>query len=368
MSTQLHDDLAFMRQALLLAERGRGAVEPNPLVGAIVVRDGRVVGTGWHQRFGGPHAEVLALAEAGAAARGSTVYVSLEPCCHQGKTPPCTDALLKAGVRRVVAAMTDPFPQVAGRGAELLRQAGVRVEVGVGCEEAAHLNAPYLKLLRTGRPYVIAKWAMTLDGRIATHTGSSRWVTGEAARERVHALRGRVDGILTGIGTVLADDPLLTARPPGPRVATRIILDSRLRIPRDSQLVRTARQFPLLIVHSRSSDPQLREQLESAGCECLAVDSRSDRPYLEAVLDELGRRRMTNLLVEGGSEVLGSFFGLRAVDEAQVFIAPKIVGGRHAVSPVGGAGIPRMNEALAASDLTIERIGPDVLLRGQLRY
>src|SRR5262249_38708583 len=229
-------DWPWMQLALELAERGRGAVEPNPLVGAVVVRDGRLVGEGWHQRYGEAHA----LAAAGAAAQGATLYVTLEPCCHYGKTPPCTEAVLRAGVGRVVAAMLDPFPPVSGQGVARLRAVGVTVEVGLGEAEARRLNAPYLKLLATGRPYVHAKWAMTLDGKICTRTGDSKWISGEASRRRVHELRGRMDAILVGIGTALADDPLLTARPPGPRIATRIVLDSRGRLPASAQLVRTA--------------------------------------------------------------------------------------------------------------------------------
>src|SRR5688500_6693810 len=206
-----------MRQALALATRGRGAVEPNPMVGAVVLSaDGRLVGEGYHERFGGPHAEVIALATAGEGSRGGTLYVTLEPCCHHGKTPPCTDAVLRSGVRRVVAAMADPFPKVAGGGLRVLRDAGLEVHVGPCGAEAGRLNAPYLKLVRTGRPWVHLKWAMTLDGRIATRTGDSKWISSEASRAKVHDLRGRVDAVVVGRGTVIADDPLLTARPPGP--------------------------------------------------------------------------------------------------------------------------------------------------------
>src|SRR6516164_5470676 len=241
-------DRDWMMRALALAERGRGHVEPNPLVGAVVVRDGRLIGEGWHQRYGQAHAEVNALAAAGDAARGATLYVTLEPCCHFGKTPPCTDAVLRAGIRRVVAAMPDPFPAVAGKGAELLRQAGVTVEFGVGEAEARRLNAPYLKLLATGRPWVHAKWAMTLDGKIATRSGDSRWISNEASRRRVHELRGRMPAIIAGLGTVLADNPQLTARPPGPRTPLRVILDSQGRIHDDSILVQTAHETPTIVV------------------------------------------------------------------------------------------------------------------------
>ena len=243
------DDLErWMRQALALAARGRGSVEPNPMVGAVVLDSaGNPVGEGWHQKYGGPHAEVHALASAGEKARGGTLVVTLEPCCHHGKTPPCTDVILKAGVRRVVAAMADPFPQVAGGGLKILREAGLEVRVGLCEAEVMRLNAAYRKLIRTGRPWVHAKWAMTLDGIIATRTGDSRWISGEESRRRVHDLRGQVDAIIVGRGTVVADDPLLTARPPGPRVATRVVASASGELPEQCQLRATARESPVIV-------------------------------------------------------------------------------------------------------------------------
>jgi diaminohydroxyphosphoribosylaminopyrimidine deaminase/5-amino-6-(5-phosphoribosylamino)uracil reductase len=351
-----------MTRALDLAEKGRGYVEPNPLVGAVVVQNDRVVGEGWHERFGQAHAEVNALAQAGESARGGTLYVTLEPCCHQGKTPPCTDAILQAGIQRVVAAMTDPFPQVAGQGAARLRQAGVTVEIGLKEKEARRLNAPYLKLLQTGRPYVHAKWAMTLDGKIATRTGDSRWITGEAARRRVHELRGRMDAIIVGISTVLADDPRLTARPPGPRTAVRIVLDSHGRLPANSHLVKTARDIPVLVIMT-GDDASRAHELQSVGCATLALPTRGGRPDIGALLDELGRRRMTNVLVEGGAEVLGSFFDARAVDEVHVFIAPRIAGGM-AKTAVAGQGVEKIADALSFAEWTVKEIGGDLLLHG----
>src|SRR5436309_2908852 len=246
MATASMTDFDGMHRALELAERGRGFVEPNPLVGAVLVRDGQVVGEGWHQRYGQAHAEVNALSAAGEAARGATLYVTLEPCCHHGKTPPCTDAVLKAGVARVVVAMADPFPKVSGGGLAILRAAGVEVHVGLCEPEARELNAPYLKLLRTGRPWVHAKWAMTLDGKIATRTGDSKWISGEESRRRVHELRGRMDAILVGRGTVVADDPLLTARPAGPRVAARVVVSASGELPERCQLRATAREVPVI--------------------------------------------------------------------------------------------------------------------------
>jgi diaminohydroxyphosphoribosylaminopyrimidine deaminase/5-amino-6-(5-phosphoribosylamino)uracil reductase len=360
-------DRYWMGRALELAGHGRGAVEPNPLVGAVVVRDGLCVGEGWHQRYGGPHAEVLALAAAGGAAVGATLYVTLEPCCHFGKTPPCTDAVLSTGIRRVVAAMADPFPQVAGKGAMLLRQAGVEVEIGL-CEEAARrLNAPYLKLLSTGRPYVHAKWAMTLDGKIATRTGDSKWISNEASRHRVHELRGRMDAIVVGIGTALADDPQLTARPPGPRIATRIILDSRSRLPVDANLVRTATQTPTLVATTELASPEHRRTLAERGCEVhVVMADDAGRPSVTAVLDELGRRRMTNMLVEGGGEVLGSFLDAGEIDEVHVFIAARLAGGAGARSPILGQGVESIAQALSLRQLDVETIAGDVYLHGWL--
>ncbi len=361
------NDVEFMRQALHLAERGRGHVEPNPLVGAVVVREGRVVGSGWHQRFGGPHAEVFALEEAGEAARGGTLYVTLEPCCHFGKTPPCTDAILRAGVKRVVAAMSDPFPEVRGKGIALLREHGISVEVGCLADEAEELNAPYLKLVRTGRPYVIAKWAMSLDGRIATVTGDARWISGEESRRKVHEVRGKVDGILIGIGTALADDPLLTARPHGPRTACRIVLDNRLRLPLSSRLVQTAKEVPVLIFHEPQADAASKHRLEAAGCECVSLPTTGRREAIDAVLDELGRRRFTQVLVEGGAEILGSFFDAGQVDETMVFVAPIIIGGRPALGPVGGRGAATLHKALRLARWTVEASGEDWLIRGRFR-
>src|SRR5437660_9299144 len=244
-------DEIWMRRALELAERGRGYDEPNPLVGAVTVRDGQIVGEGWHQRFGEAHAEVNALAAAGEAVRGATLYVTLEPCCHFGKTPPCTEVVLRSGVTRVVAAMLDPYPQVAGQdpqfagqGTAILRSAGIQVDVGLGEREASRLNGPYLKLLATGRPYVHVKWAMSLDGKIATRTGDSKWISGKASRHWVHALRGKMDAIVVGGGTARADDPLLTVRPPGPRTPVRVVVCGAHSLSLGSQLVRTARETP----------------------------------------------------------------------------------------------------------------------------
>jgi diaminohydroxyphosphoribosylaminopyrimidine deaminase/5-amino-6-(5-phosphoribosylamino)uracil reductase len=357
-------DWHWMQEALALAEKGRGFVEPNPLVGAILVQDGRGVGQGWHRRYGEVHAEVNALAEAGEAARGATLYVTLEPCCHHGKTPPCTEAVIHAGVRRVVAAMVDPFAQVRGQGIAQLRAAHIEVETGLGEAEARRLNAPYLKLLTTGRPYVHAKWAMTLDGKIATRTGDSKWITNEASRRRVHDLRGRMDAIVVGIGTVLADDPLLTARPPGPRTPVRIVLDSHCRLPLTSHLATTARQAPVLVVTAGAEAREQARAVQALGCELLPLTDEGGRPGVGALLDELGRRRMTNLLVEGGSDVLGSFLDAGEIDEVHVFVAPRLAGGKEARTPVGGRGEARIADALGLNEWRVEGVEGDVLLHG----
>jgi diaminohydroxyphosphoribosylaminopyrimidine deaminase/5-amino-6-(5-phosphoribosylamino)uracil reductase len=358
------DDYKWMRRALELAARGRGFVEPNPMVGCVVVRDGLPVGEGWHQQFGGPHAEVHALNAAGEAARGATLYVTLEPCCHHGKTPPCTDAIIQAGIARVVAAMQDPFPLVSGRGSDLLRAAGVSVELGLEEESARKLNAPYLTLLGKGRPHVHLKWAMTLDGKIATRTGDSKWISNETARRRVHELRGRVDAIVVGIGTALADDPLLTARPAGPRVATRVILDSFGRLPLEAQLVKTAREVPTLVVACHST-PSC-DVLQQKGCEVLQLPEHDGRVAIAPLLVELGRRRMTNLLVEGGAAVVGSFLDARLVDELHVFISPRLAGGRTALSPIGGTGVERIAESLTLAQCDLELLDGDIYVHGLL--
>jgi len=323
-------DEQFMQRALELAARGQGSVEPNPMVGCVIVQDGRIVGEGWHERFGGPHAEVNAIGATGERTRGATMYVTLEPCCHQGKTPPCSPAVIQSGVKRVVIAQRDPHARVDGGGLKELREAGLEVELGILEQQAKWLTAPYLKLIEKGHPWVIAKWAMSLDGKIATSTGDSKWISNEQSRAVVHQLRGRMDAILVGRGTVEADDPLLTARPPGPRKATRVVLDSKASISLDSQLVRTAEEAPVLIVASDAA-AENAERLKQLGCEVFQQGFENEHHRLGRVFSELGGRQMTNLLVEGGATVLGTLCFARWVDEVHVFIAPKVIGGRDAL-------------------------------------
>jgi diaminohydroxyphosphoribosylaminopyrimidine deaminase/5-amino-6-(5-phosphoribosylamino)uracil reductase len=349
-----------MRQALALAARGCGFVEPNPMVGAVVLdANGKVVGEGWHERFGAAHAEVNAFAMAGERARGGTLVVTLEPCCHHGKTPPCTEAVLRSGVRRAVVAMADPFPKVAGGGLAILRTAGIEVEVGLLEDDAKRLNAPYMKLLATGRPWVHLKWAMSLDGKIATRTGDSKWISGEESRAVVHELRGRMDAILVGAGTLRADDPLLTARPPGPRMPTRIVVTRTGELPAKSRLLETIAEAPVMVFTSKAGESRLANW-QSSGAEVLVGES------IDELLRALGRRRKTNILVEGGSQLLGSFLDANLADEIHAFVAPIIVGGAGP-GPVAGIGFERIADALKLVESDIRTVGSDAYIHGRLR-
>ena len=366
-----------MRLALALAGRGEGFVEPNPMVGCVIFKGNRVVGTGYHRRFGGPHAERGALRQAGSCARGACVYVTLEPCNHFGKTPPCTEALIRAGVKRVVVAMRDPNRLVAGRGIRRLRAAGIRVDIGLLRAEAGALAAPFVTFHREHRPYVILKWAQSIDGKIATRTGDSQWITSRASRAAGHGLRARVDAVIVGIGTVLADDPLLTARMVRPRrVALRVVLDTGLRTPPDAGLVKTARRVPTLIVSGEEPNSRRvkksksqnvgvsmrrrRRVLERAGCEVCEVGRDRHGLNLGRLLELLHGRGATNVLVEGGGEVLGSFVRAGLADEARIFVAPKLIGGRQAPGPLGYEGPAMMGDITGMRVGRIVTFGPDL--------
>lgn len=355
-SHQFESPTDVMRHAIELARYGIGSVEPNPAVGAVVVdSELKLLADGWHERFGGHHAEVNALLgltsqipderQRQQAVADATLYVTLEPCCHHGQTPPCTQAITDSGIRRVVYAHGDPSPHVAGGGYALLRDSGIDVSFGLLESEAAALLAPFLKRVKTGLPWVHVKWAMTLDGRIAARTGASKWISNEASRDIVHELRGRMDAIIVGANTATVDDPLLTARPPGPRVPTRIVIDSQASLPLDSQLVRTADEADVIVATGRSPDTGNVAALRHAGVEVLTF-AGAEHVDLPALLRELGERQMTNVLVEGGGGLHGAIFDGQLADEVHVFVAPKIVGGAGAVSPVAGVGldtIPRDN-------------------------
>jgi len=366
-------DEHWMRRALDLAAAGLGRVTPNPMVGAVLVRGDKVIGEGYHARFGGPHAEVVALEQAGPRACGAELFVSLEPCCHHGKTPPCTEAILAAGVRRVVVAVTDPFPEVAGRGLAVLKEADVEVRAGVLEAEARRLNAAYFKRQATGLPLIIAKWAMTLDGRMADATGDSRWISSEESRRRVHEVRRIVDGVLVGARTVEVDRPRLTVRHVEPLTErgqpTRIVLDSTLWTDPKREPAASAGDVPVLIyttAEALEAKGDRAAALREAGCEPVAVPAGPGGVSLEAVLGDLGRRGMSRVLVEGGARVLGSFFAAGLVDRVMVFVSPKILGGAKGLEPVTGPDARTLAEAIRVEDFAASRVGPDLLIEGRL--
>ncbi len=359
-------DRYWMLRALAEAARARGFVEPNPLVGAVLIREDRLVAVGYHEVFGGPHAEVVALRRAGEAARGATLYVTLEPCCHQGKTPACVDAVIEAGVARVVVAVRDPYPKVDGGGISRLKEVGIAVEVGLEAEASCRLNSPYLKRIMTGKPYVTAKWAMTLDGKIATANGQSAWISGPRSRALVHEVRGRMDAIVVGIGAALSDDPRLTVRPQGARIPSRVVLDSSARLPLSSVLARTAREIPVCVVVTENAPGHRVQKLRECGCEVLEFIAKDGRIPIEPLLDELGRRGMTNILVEGGAKVLGAFLEARQIEEVDVFIAPMIEGGSGSPSPIAGSGFATMAEAIRLVQGEITVVDGDIRFKGLL--
>ncbi len=381
-------DEYFMRQAIELAAKGRGYVEPNPMVGCVIVRPDEpdptqlhegpgaalpaVVGRGYHEKFGENHAEVNALKEAGARAKGATLYVNLEPCSHTGKTPPCCEAIIKSGISRVVVAMDDPFEKVNGQGIAKLRAAGIEVETGVLRQEASDLNAPYLTRLTKGRPWIIGKWAMTLDGKMATKTGNSYWISNEKSRERVHRIRSCMDGIMIGSRTAMEDDPKLTVRLPEgetpKRTPIRIVFDSGGTLSVFSELALSARDVPLLLVFGPKTPAGKAAFWESKGAQVLVLDHQEHEQRLILLMEELARRGVTNLLVEGGGELLGHLFDMEYLDEVMVFVAPKIVGGANAVVPVAGIGQDLMRTAVRLKSRCIETLGGDVLISGRLDY
>ena len=361
-------DRSSMHLALELARQGEGHVEPNPMVGCVLVRGQEIIGRGFHRRYGGPHAEVEALSEARNAGRdadlkGCTAYVTLEPCCHHGKTPPCTLALIEAGVSRAVIAMQDPFDQVAGKGAEALRTGGIEVEVGLLADQARELNAPYLKRIQSRRPWVIAKWAMSVDGKIAATSGESQWISNADSRQRVHQIRGRVDAVLVGSRTALRDDPLLTTRTESaaPRVATRIVVDSKLALSTTSRLATTAREAPVMIWAGPEADLTKAKELRRLGIEVVvSTETQRDRRLI-ALLEHLAvQRSATNVLVEGGEMLLGSLLDLRQIDQCEVFVAPKLIGGANAPSPIGGIGSARVEQGPEMRVMSTDRLRDDL--------
>jgi len=366
-------DRELLERAVALAPNGLGHVHPNPVVGAVVARDGVVLGEGWHEEYGGPHAEVNAIAAAaGADLAGATIYVSLEPCCHSGKTPPCTQAIVDAGLSRVVVASDDPSEKASGRGLGILRDEGVEVvllDAGDALAKRARLlNQGFRKHARTGRPWVLFKSAMTLDGKVATRGGDSKWISSESSRARAHRWRATVDGVVVGIGTALADDPQLTARVEAVwKQPTRIVFDAEARLPLDSQLVKAAREIPLIVVTTRAAPRASVEALETAGAEIVVATGQHEPARIEDALDRLGELGMASLLLEGGPHLGGAFFDAGEIDEVRLFLAPLLLGGRSARDPLEGEGVELIADALRAQTLECESVAEDLLISARLK-
>ncbi|HEX5225599.1 MAG TPA: bifunctional diaminohydroxyphosphoribosylaminopyrimidine deaminase/5-amino-6-(5-phosphoribosylamino)uracil reductase RibD [Solirubrobacteraceae bacterium] len=368
-------DMTHLARAIELAARGTGAVRPNPVVGAVVARDGEVIGEGWHERYGGAHAEVNAIEACGLAELGdATLYVSQEPCCHEGKTPPCTDAILQAGIRRVVVASDDPSEKASGRGLGILRDEGVEVVVLADGElalSARLLNQAFRKHARVGRPWVLFKSAMTLDGKVATRSGDSQWISGEASRDLAHRWRASVDAVVVGIGTALADDPQLTARPSGlpadaesqPR---RVVFDSLARLPPSSQLAAAAAEVPLIVIVSRAAPRAEIDALEAAGAQVFVATGENEPARVRSGLDQLGALGVASVLLEGGPHLAGAFLDAGEIDELRLFLAPLLLGGSAARDPLEGEGVERISEALHALTFGCESVGEDLLISARL--
>lgn len=373
-------DREYMSRAIELAELGRGWVNPNPVVGAVIVKEGRVIGEGWHERYKGLHAERNAFASLTESAEGADLYVTLEPCCHYGKTPPCTEAIIAHKIRRVVIGSDDPNPKVAGKGVIQLREAGILVETGVMKAECDRLNPVFFHYITTNMPYVVMKYAMTADGKIATKTGASKWITGEKARARVQEMRHCYMGIIAGIGTVLADDPMLNVRLKGKKSPIRIICDSRLRIPLDSKICRSAGQYRTMIACGKIEDGDLgiekkkeqdadckemvrkAEKLRAMGIEVVSLPDVQGRVDLLQLMNYLGSQKIDSVFLEGGGELNDSFLRAGLVQELKVFIAPKIFGGKEAKTPVSGVGVELPDQGTAFVLEKTSVIGEDFLL------
>jgi len=374
-TTYTDTDKVHLARAVELARKGSGAVKPNPVVGAVVVRDGEVLGEGFHMEYGGAHAEVNAIEACGLAdLAGATLYVSLEPCCHEGKTPPCTDAIMQAGIGRVVVASDDPTEKASGRGLGILRDEGIEVVIADGelATSARLLNQAFRKHARVGRPWVLFKSAMTLDGKVATGSGDSKWISGEASRALAHRWRASVDAVIVGIGTALADDPQLTARPGGelaeiqlqPR---RVVFDTLARLPTSSQLVAAAAEIPLTVVVSRAAAHADTAALEAAGVHVIVATGENEPARVRSGLDQLGADGISSVLLEGGPHLAGAFFDAGEIDEIRLFLAPLVLGGSSARDPLEGEGVDRISDALRALSFDCETVGDDLLISARLR-
>lgn len=371
MSFDTDIDRRHLARAIEIAEQGRGRVSPNPLVGAVIAdRDG-VLGEGFHGVLGGPHAEVAAIDAAGDVnLRGATLYVSLEPCCHHGRTPPCTDAIRAAGIGRVVVASDDPSAHASGRGLGILRDEGVEVVLASEdlADRARMINQPFRKHARTGRPWVLFKSAMTLDGKVATRSGDSKWISGTDSRALVHHWRAECDAVIVGIGTALADDPQLTARIDGVgRQPRRVVFDALGRLPLDGRLVRDAREIPLTVVVSRAAPRAATDALEAHGAEVIVAPGENEPARVVSALDQLGAAEISSVMLEGGPRLAGAFLDAGEIDEVRLFLAPVILGGRTARDPLEGEGVEQIADAVRAHSLQCEHVGDDMLISARIR-
>ena len=362
-----------MKRALSLAAKGKGRTSPNPMVGAVIVKDGQIVGEAYHRQSGEPHAEILALHRAGPRARGGVLYVTLEPCCHTNKrTPPCAPLLIQSGLERVCVAMVDPNPQVNGRGLQQLKHANVPVSVGVLEQAARHLNKVYAYWITTGRPLVTLKGAMTLDGKIATATGESRWITGERARQDVHRLRNQMDAILVGVGTVIADDPELSARGTTMtnkrvgRQPVRVVLDSRLRIPSNAKVLQWVSEQPTILCTTTQAPPQRIAHLRKRGIQVWVLPGQAGRVSLKACLSRLGKEGLTSVLIEGGGTVNAAAFQQGLVNQVRLYMTPKLLGGQDAIGLIGGKSPKALNRAWPLADCQLKKLGNDWLVTGTI--
>lgn len=365
-------DVAFLERTLGLAERGRGRTSPNPVVGAVVVKDGEILGRGYHHEFGGQHAERIAIESCSKDTTGATIYISLEPCAHEGKTPPCTEAIVDAGIARVVYASDDPTEKASGRGPGVLRDEGIEVVAARGeiAAKARLINQPFRKHAKTGRPHVVFKSAMTLDGKVASASGDSQWISSEQSREVAHRIRAQVDAIAVGIGTVLSDDPLLTARHKdiaNDRQPTRVVFDSEARLPIDGALVSSVREVPVILVASRAAPREALNSLEAAGVSLIIASGENEAARVVSALNELGSHGIQSLLLEGGPHLAGAFFEAGEVDWLTLFLAPLVLGGKQAKAAVEGSGVEKIANAYRALTMQCDMIGEDMMITARMR-
>ena len=365
-TTDMEQDRQYMKMALELAQKGMGFTAPNPMVGAVIVKNGRIIGQGYHRKYGGLHAEREALAACTEESKGASIYVTLEPCCHYGKQPPCVNAILEAGIRRVIIGSSDPNPLVAGKGIRILKDHGIEVTENILKEECDKLNEAFFYYIQNKKPYVVMKYAMTMDGKIAAYTGESKWVTGEAARIHVQEQRLKYTGIMVGVGTVLADDPMLTCRLENSRNPVRIICDSHLRTPLTSKIVRTAKTIPTILASS-SKDQQKIKNYEEMGCQVLYVPEKNGHIDLNRLMEILGATKIDSILLEGGGSLNWSALESGIVQKVQTYIAPKLFGGEEAKTPVEGKGFPDPASAVLLKNSEMIRLGDDFLIESEVK-